>query len=78
LNDGTPLYKKGDGTIGPLTKENIGKDNLFDLIKNSKANWAKRLQDPNRKHITYPDGSWGNFKLAWSEDETGTIVYPEI
>ena len=33
LNDGTPLYKKGDGTIGPLTKENIGKDNLFDLIK---------------------------------------------
>ena len=78
LNDGTPLYKKGDGTIGPLTKENIGKDNLFDLIKNSNANWAKRLQDPNRKHITYPDGSWGNFKLSWSEDETGTIVYPEI
>ena len=78
LNDGTPLYKKGDGTIGPLTKENIGKDNLFDLIKNSKANWAKRLQDPNRKYITYPDGSIGNFKLAWSEDETGTIVYPEI
>ena len=78
LNDGTPLYKKGDGTIGPLTKENIGKDNLFDLIKNSNANWAKRLQDPNRKYITYPDGSWGNFKLAWSEDETGTIVYPEI
>lgn len=78
LNDGTPLYRKGDGTIGPLTKENIGKDNLFDLIKNSNANWAKRLQDPNRKYITYPDGSYGNFKLAWSEDETGTIVYPEI
>ena len=78
LNDGTPLYKKGDGTIGPLTKENIGKDNLFDLIKNSNANFAKRLQDPNRKYITYPDGSIGNFKLAWSEDETGTIVYPEI
>ena len=78
LNDGTPLYKKGDGTIGPLTKENIGKDNLFDLIKNSNANFAKRLQDPNRKYITYPDGSIGNFKLVWSEDETGTIVYPEI
>jgi len=78
LNDGTPLYKKGDGTIGPLTKENIGKENLFDLIKNSNANWAKRLQDSNRKYITYPDGSIGNFKLAWSEDETGTIVYPEI
>ncbi len=78
LNDGTPLYKKGDGTIGPLTKENIGKDNLFDLVKNSNTNWAKRLQDPNRKYITYPDGSWDNFKLAWSEDETGTIVYPEI
>ena len=78
LNDGTHLYKKGDGTIGPLTKENIGKDNLFDLIKNSNANFAKRLQDPNRKYITYPDGSIGNFKLAWSEDETGTIVYPEI
>ena len=78
LNDGTPLYKKGGGTIGPLTKENIGKDNLFDLIKNSNANFAKRLQDPNRKYITYPDGSIGNFKLAWSEDETGTIVYPEI
>lgn len=78
LNDGTPLYKKGDGTIGPLTKENIGRDNLFDLIKNSNSNWAKRLQDPNRKYITYPDGSVGNFKLAWSEDETGTIVYPEI
>lgn len=78
LNNGTPLYRKGDGTIGPLTKENIGKDNLFDLIKNSNANWAKRLQDPNRKYITYPDGSYGNFKLAWSEDETGTIVYPEI
>ena len=78
LNDGTPLYKKGDGTIGPLTKENIGKDNLFDLIKNSNASWAKRLQDPNRKYITYPNGSIGNFKLTWSEDETGTIVYPEI
>jgi hypothetical protein len=78
LNDGTPLYIKGDGTIGPLTKENIGKENLFNLIKNSNANWAKRLQDPNRKYITYPDGSIGNFKLAWSEDETGVIVYPEI
>lgn len=78
LNDGTPLYKKGDGTIGPLTKENIGKDNLFDLIKNSNANFAKRLQDPDRKYIIYPDGSIGNFKLDWSEDETGTIVYPEI
>ena len=78
LNDGTPLYKKGDGTIGPLIKENIGKDNLFDLIKNSNANFAKRLQDPDRKYIIYPDGSIGNFKLAWSEDETGTMVYPEI
>ena len=72
--NGTPLYKKGDGTIGPSN----GEDNLFELIRNSNANFAKRLQDPNRKYITYPDGSWGNFKLAWSEDETGTIVYPEI
>ena len=72
--NGTPLYRKGDGTIGPSN----GEDNLFELIRNSNANFAKRLQDPNRKYITYPDGSWGNFKLAWSEDETGTIVYPEI
>ena len=74
LEDGTPLYKKGDGTIGPSN----GEGNLFELIRVSNANFAKRLQDPNRKYITYPDGSWDNFKLAWSEDETGTIVYPEI
>jgi hypothetical protein len=27
MNDGTPLYMKGDGTIGPTSKP--GKDNLF-------------------------------------------------
>ena len=73
---GIPLYLKGDGTIGPV--ENIGENNLFDLIKNSNANFAKRLQDPNRKFIKLENGEWGNFKLAWSEDETGVIVYPEI
>ena len=51
---------------------------LVELVYNSDANFAKRLLDPNRKHITYSDGSIGNFKLSWSEDETGTIVYPEI
>ena len=74
--NGIPLYLKGDGTIGPV--ENIGENNLFDLIKNSNANFAKRLQDPNRKFIKLENGEWGNFKLAWSEDETGVIVYPEI
>ena len=74
LDNETPLYMKGDGSIGPSN----GEDNLFELIRNSNANFAKRLQDPNRKYIVYPDGSWDNFKLAWSEDETGTIVYPEI
>ncbi len=73
---GIPLYLKGDGTIGPV--ENIGENNLFELIKNSNANFAKRLQDPNRKFIKLENGEWGNFKLAWSEDETGVIVYPEI
>lgn len=76
MNDGTPLYMKGDGTIGPTSKP--GKDNLFQLIEESNANFAKRLKDPNRKAIKLPDGTWGNFKLAWSEDETGVIVYPEI
>ena len=51
---------------------------LVELVYNSDANFAKRLIDPNRKHITYSDGSIGSFKLSWSEDETGTIVYPEI
>jgi len=27
MNDGTPLYMKGDGTIGPINE--LGKDNLF-------------------------------------------------
>jgi hypothetical protein len=27
MNDGTPLYMKGDGTIGPINEP--GKDNLF-------------------------------------------------
>lgn len=76
MNDGTPLYMKGDGTIGPISEP--GKDNLFQLIEDSNANFAKRLKDPNRKAIKLPDGTWGNFKLAWSEDETGVIVYPEI
>jgi hypothetical protein len=30
--NGIPLYLKGDGTIGPV--ENIGENNLFDLINN--------------------------------------------
>lgn len=78
INNGIPLYIKGDGTIGPLSEENIGKENLFDLVKNSNANFAKRLQDPNRKALQLPNDEWGNFKLSWSEDETGVIVYPEI
>ena len=76
MNDGTPLYMKGDGTIGPI--EELGKDNLFQLIEQSNANFAKRLRDPNRKAIKLPDGKWGNFKLSWSEDEYGVMVYPEI
>ena len=78
LDDGTPLYKKGDGSVGLLTEENIGKENLFDLIEQSNANFAKRLRDPNRKAIKLPNGKWGNFKLSWSEDEYGVMVYPEI
>lgn len=73
---GNPLFVKGDGSIGAVT--NPGEGNLFQLIENSDANFAKRLKDPNRKAIMLPNGEWGNFKLAWSEDETGTIVYPEI
>ena len=76
MNDGTPLYMKGDGTIGPISEP--GKDNLFQLIEDSDANFAKRLKDPNRKAIKLSDGTWGNFKLAWSEDEYGVMVYPEI
>ena len=78
LDDGTPLYKKGDGSVGLLTEENIGKENLFDLIEQSNANFAKRLRDPNRKAMKLPNGKWGNFKLSWSEDEYGVMVYPEI
>ena len=59
-------------------EEESEKENLFQLIENSDANFAKRLKDPNRKAIKLPDGNWGNFKLSWSEDETGVIVYPEI
>ena len=76
MKDGTPLFVKGDGSIGPISK--LGEDNLFELIEKSDANFAKRLKDPNRKKLKLADGEWGNFKLAWSEDETGVIVYPEI
>lgn len=48
------------------------------LIENSNANFASRLQDPNRKAINLADGNWGNFKLSLASSDSGAIVYPEI
>lgn len=51
---------------------------LIKLIYNSDANFAKRLIDPHRKVLDLGNGEIGTHKLAWSEDEEGVMIYPEI
>ena len=53
---------------------------LVELIKNSKANFAKRLLDPNRKVLDLGNGEIGTHKLSWEYTPDGKqiAVYPEI
>ena len=51
---------------------------LVELIKNSKANFAKRLLDPNRKVLDLGNGEIGTHKLSYAVNDKGVVVYPEI
>lgn len=51
---------------------------LVELIKNSKANFAKRLLDPNRKILNLGNGEIGTHKLSYATNDKGVVVYPEI
>ena len=51
---------------------------LVELIKNSKANFAKRLLDPNRKILDLGNGEIGTHKLSYATNDKGVVVYPEI
>ena len=51
---------------------------LIELIKNSKANFAKRLLDPNRKTLDLGNGEIGTHKLSYATNDKGVVVYPEI
>ena len=64
-NGGKPSYKES-----PMQ--------LVELIKNSKANFAKRLLDPNRKILDLGNGEIGTHKLSYATNDKGVVVYPEI
>lgn len=51
---------------------------LVELIKNSNANFAKRLLNPNRKVLDLGNGKIGTHKLSWTTNDKGVVVYPEI
>lgn len=51
---------------------------LVELIKNSRANFAKRLLDPNRKTLDLGNGEIGTHKLSYATNNKGVVVYPEI
>ena len=53
-------------------------EQLVELIKNSKANFAKRLLDPNRKVLDLGNGQIGTHKLSYATNDKGVVVYPEI
>ena len=52
---------------------------LLERINFSKADFVKRMQDPNRKYIRNTDGTVSTHELAYVDDGKGNaIVYPEI
>ena len=59
--------------------ENHQKD-ILKRVNSSKANFVKRLKNPNRSFIL----DWSNpdnistHKLSYATDDTGAIVYPEV
>ena len=53
-------------------------EQLVELIKNSNANFAKRLLDPNRKVLDLGNGQIGTHKLSYATNDKGVVVYPEI
>ena len=64
-----------------LKYQNPSSPLLIRRVNQSKANFVKRLLDPNRQSI--PD--WeskgrqiATHKLGWAEDESGAYVYPEV
>lgn len=66
-------YQKGGQTSYKESPEQ-----LVELIKNSKANFAKRLLDPNRKVLDLGNGQIGTHKLSYATNDKGVVVYPEI
>lgn len=63
---------------GGQTSYKESPEQLVELIKNSKANFAKRLLDPNRKVLDLGNGQIGTHKLSYATNDKGVVVYPEI
>lgn len=63
---------------GGQTSYKESPEQLVELIKNSKANFAKRLLDPNRKVLDLGDGQIRTHKLSYATNDIGVVVYPEI
>ena len=63
---------------GGQTSYKESPEQLVELIKNSKANFAKRLLDPNRKVLDLGNGQMGTHKLSYATNAKGVVVYPEI
>lgn len=63
---------------GGQTSYKESPEQLVELIKNSKANFAKRLLDPNRKVLDLGNGQIGTHKLSYATNDKGIVVYPEI
>ena len=68
--------------MGNIIKYQNPSSPLINRVNKSKANFVKRLLDPNRKHIQ----DWVNplsistHKLGWATEDTkqGAFVYPEV
>ena len=63
---------------GGQTSYKESPEQLVELIKNSKANFAKRLLDSNRKVLDLGNGQIGTHKLSYATNDKGVVVYPEI
>lgn len=52
---------------------------LVDRInRTSNADFAKRLQDKNRRVLNIDDGNIATHRMGWATDDAGAIVYPEV
>lgn len=58
---------------------NLDGDETIKKVNSSRADFVKRLKDPNREYIDNGDGTISTHRMAYADDGRGNaVVYPEI